>query len=122
MLYYVHCICQVGILALQRRGAIMALAGTLRQMSLEEVLHLIDEERRAGLLLIKNGNLSASLHLEAGQILCVERSGIGQSFSERLINARLVTPSSLAMYGLYMRKGPLLLRSTWPVRCCNVST
>jgi hypothetical protein len=93
------------VVSLQRRGAIMALAGTLRQMSLEEVLHLIDEERRAGLLLIRNGNLSASLHLEAGQILCVERSGIGQSFSERLINARLVTPQQLGyVRALYEEK------------------
>src|SRR5579871_2508577 len=70
----------------------MALAGTLRQTSLVDVLHLIDEERRAGLLLIKSGTLSAELYLDARRILCVQRSGIGQSFSERLLYARLVTP------------------------------
>ena len=57
----------------------MALAGTLRQMNLEDVLRLIDEQRGAGLLVIQHGNLSAELHLNAGQILCVQRSGVGQS-------------------------------------------
>lgn len=83
----------------------MALAGTLRQMSLEDVLHLVDEERRAGLLLIKNGSLSAELHLDAGQILCVQRNGVGQTFSERLINAHLVTPQQLGyVRALYEEK------------------
>ncbi len=83
----------------------MTLTGTLRQMNLEDVLRLIDEQRGAGLLVIQHGNLSAELHLNAGQILCVQRSGVGQSFSERLINARLVTPQQLGyVRALYQEK------------------
>lgn len=83
----------------------MTLAGTLRQMNLEDVLRLVDEERRAGLLVIKHGSLSAELHLDAGKILCVQRSGVGQSFSERLINAQLVTPQQLGyVRALYEEK------------------
>jgi hypothetical protein len=70
---------------------LMTLAGTLRQTNLEEVLRVIDEERRAGLLLVSNANLSAEIYLNRGYILCVQRSGSGQSLAERLINARLVT-------------------------------
>lgn len=83
----------------------MALAGTLRQTNLEDVLRLIDEQRRAGLLIIKHGNLSAELYVQAGQILCVQRSGVGQSFSERLVNAHLVTPQQLGyVRALYQEK------------------
>ena len=69
----------------------MTLAGTLRQMNLEDVLRVIDEERRAGLLFVSNANLSAEIYLNHNYILCVQRSGPGQSLAERLINARLVT-------------------------------
>jgi hypothetical protein len=83
----------------------MTLAGTLREMNLEDVLRMIDEERNAGLLVVKHGNLSAELYLNAGQILCVQRSGLGQSFSERLVNARLVTPQQLGyVRALYQEK------------------
>ena len=69
----------------------MTLAGTLRQMNLEDVLRVIDEERRIGLLLVSNANLSAEIYLDHKFILCIQRSGPGQSLAERLINARLVT-------------------------------
>jgi hypothetical protein len=83
----------------------MTLAGTLQQTNLEDVLRLIDEQRRAGLLIITYGNLSAELYVQAGQILCVQRSGVGQSFSERLVNARLVTPQQLGyVRALYQEK------------------
>lgn len=83
----------------------MALAGTLRQTNLEDVLRLIDEQRGAGLLVVKYGNLFAELYLKAGQVLCVQRSGVGQSFSERLVNARLVTPQQLGyVRALYQEK------------------
>jgi hypothetical protein len=83
----------------------MSLAGTLRQMNLEDVLRLIDEQQGAGLLIVRSGNLSAELYLKAGKILCVQRSGIGQSFSERLVNARLVTPQQLGyVRALYQEK------------------
>ncbi len=73
----------------------MTLAGTLRQINLEDVLRVIDEERRAGLLCVSNGNLSADIYLHPGHILCVQRSGPGQSLGERLIHARLVTPQQI---------------------------
>lgn len=83
----------------------MTLAGTLRQTNLEDVLRLIDEQRRAGLLVVREGTLSAELYVEAGQVLCVQRSGVGQSFSERLVNARLVTPQQLGyVRALYQEK------------------
>lgn len=83
----------------------MTLAGTLRQTNLEDVLRLIDEQRGAGLLVVKYGNLSAELYLRAGYVLCVQRSGVGQSFSERLVNARLVTPQQLGyVRALYQEK------------------
>ncbi len=80
----------------------MTLAGTLRQTNLEDVLRVIDEERRPGLLLLSNGNLSADIYLNPGYILCTQRSGPGQSLAERMIHARLVTPQQIghvrAMY------------------------
>lgn len=83
----------------------MTLAGTLQQTNLEDVLRLIDEQRRAGLLVVTYGNLSAELYVQAGQILCVQRSGVGQSFSERLVNARLVTSQQLGyVRALYQEK------------------
>ncbi|HEU5369152.1 MAG TPA: DUF4388 domain-containing protein [Ktedonobacterales bacterium] len=83
----------------------MTLAGTLRQTNLEDVLRLIDEQRGAGLLVVKHGNLFAELYLKAGQVLCVQRSGVGQSFSERLVNARLVAPQQLGyVRALYQEK------------------
>jgi Domain of unknown function (DUF4388) len=83
----------------------MTLAGTLRQTNLEDVLRLIDEQRRAGLLVVREGNLSAELYVKAGQVLCVQRSGVGQSFSERLVNAGLVTPQQLGyVRALYQEK------------------
>lgn len=69
----------------------MTLAGTLRQMNLEEVLRVIEEERRTGLLIVSNANLSAEIYLSHDFILCVQRSGSGQSLAERIINAHLVT-------------------------------
>jgi hypothetical protein len=83
----------------------MTLAGTLRQTNLEDVLRLIDEQRGAGLLIVKYGNLFAELYLKAGNVLCVQRSGVGQSFSERLVNAHLVTPQQLGyVRALYQEK------------------
>ncbi len=83
----------------------MALAGTLRQTNLEDVLRLINEQRGAGLLIVRYGNLFAELYLRAGYVLCVQRSGVGQSFSERLVNARLVTPQQLGyVRALYQEK------------------
>jgi hypothetical protein len=83
----------------------MALAGTLRQTNLEDVLRLIDEQQGAGLLVVKYGNLFAELYVRAGYVLCVQRSGVGQSFSERLVNARLVTPQQLGyVRALYQEK------------------
>ncbi|HEY7350065.1 MAG TPA: DUF4388 domain-containing protein [Ktedonobacterales bacterium] len=83
----------------------MTLAGTLQETNLEDVLRLIDEQRGAGLLIVRYGNLAAELYLKAGQVLCVQRSGVGQSFSERLVNARLVTPQQLGyVRALYQEK------------------
>ncbi len=83
----------------------MTLAGTLRQTNLEDVLRLIGEQRRAGLLIVRSGNLSAELYVQAGRVLCVQRSGVGQSFSERLVNAGLVTPQQLGyVRALYQEK------------------
>ncbi|HEX6778429.1 MAG TPA: DUF4388 domain-containing protein [Ktedonobacterales bacterium] len=73
----------------------MTLAGTLRQMNLEDVLRVIDEERRTGLLLVSNVNLSAEIYLAHNYVLCIQRSGPGQSLAERLINARLVTSQQI---------------------------
>ncbi len=73
----------------------MALAGSLQQISLEEVLRYIEQERRGGALVVRRGRLSARMFLDAGQILCTQRSGPGQSLGERLISARLVTPQHL---------------------------
>ncbi|HLW00521.1 MAG TPA: DUF4388 domain-containing protein [Ktedonobacterales bacterium] len=83
----------------------MALAGTLRQTNLEDVLRLINEQQGAGLLVVRYGNLFAELYVRAGYVLCVQRSGVGQSFSERLVNARLVTPQQLGyVRALYQEK------------------
>src|SRR5581483_8474787 len=86
-------------------GASMTFTGTLRQTNLEDVLRQIDEERAAGLLIVRYGNLFAELYVKAGNVLCVQRSGVGQSFSERLANARLVTPQQLGyVRALYQEK------------------
>jgi hypothetical protein len=83
----------------------MTFTGTLRQTNLEDVLRQIDEERAVGLLIVRYGNLFAELYVAAGQVLCVQRSGVGQSFSERLANARLVTPQQLGyVRALYQEK------------------
>ncbi len=83
----------------------MSLAGTLRQTNLEDVLRQIDEQHGAGLLVVKYGNLFAELYVSAGKVLCVQRSGVGQSFSERLANAGLVTPQQLGyVRALYQEK------------------
>jgi hypothetical protein len=73
----------------------MALAGSLQQISLEEILRYVEQDRRGGALVVRRGGLSARIFLDAGQILCTQRSGPGQSLGERLINARLVTPQQL---------------------------
>jgi len=81
---------------------LMTLAGTLRQTNLEDVLRVIEEQRRPGLLYVGNSNLSAEIYLNPGHILCIQRSGPGQSLGERMIHARLVTPQQIghvrAMY------------------------
>lgn len=83
----------------------MTLTGSLRQTNLEDVLRQIDEQRGAGLLIVRYGNLFAELYVRAGYVLCVQRSGVGQSFSERLVNARLVTPQQLGyVRALYQEK------------------
>jgi hypothetical protein len=73
----------------------MALSGSLQQISLEDVLRHIEQERRGGALAIRRGGLSARVYLDAGQILCTQRSGPGQSLGERLINAGVVTQQQL---------------------------
>jgi hypothetical protein len=73
----------------------MGLSGSLQQISLEEILRYVEQDRRAGALVIRRSNLSARIFLDAGQILCTQRSGPGQSLGERLISARLVTPQQL---------------------------
>ncbi len=86
----------------------MTFTGTLRQTNLEDVLRQIDEERAAGLLIVRYGNLFAELYVAAGQVLCVQRSGVGQSFSERLANAGLVTPQQLGyVRALYHQEKPI---------------
>jgi hypothetical protein len=84
------------------REMLMTLAGTLRQTNLEDVLRVIDEKRRPGLLFVGNNSLSAEIYLDSGHILCIQRSGPGQSLAERMIHARLVTPQQIghvrAMY------------------------
>jgi hypothetical protein len=82
----------------------MSLAGTLRQTNLEDVLRRI-ERQSDGLLIVRYGNLFAELYVAAGTVLCVQRSGVGQSFSERLANAGLVTPQQLGyVRALYQEK------------------
>jgi hypothetical protein len=95
--YWATLVCVAGLVISKNEDGIrfMALSGSLQEISLEESLRYIEQERRAGALIIRRGGLSARIFLDAGQILCTQRSGPGQSLGERLISARLVTPQQL---------------------------
>jgi hypothetical protein len=70
----------------------MALAGSLQQVALQEVLRSIESGQRTGRLYIERGTLRADLYFAGGQWLMLERSGDSTPLAQKLIQAGLISP------------------------------
>jgi hypothetical protein len=70
----------------------MALAGSLRQVALPEVLRSIESGQRTGRLNIERGPLRAAIYFSGGQWLLLERSGDSAPIAHHLAHSGLITP------------------------------
>lgn len=70
----------------------MQLAGNLRQYALTDILHLIENGQRTGMLRLTRGKLRAAIYFSGGQWLLAERLGSGLVLAQQLTRVGLITP------------------------------
>lgn len=70
----------------------MPLAGSLLQVSLLDVLHVIENGQRTGVLVVTHGDLQANIYFTSGQWAMAERVGATQVLVQQLVRAGLITP------------------------------
>ncbi len=69
----------------------MPLAGNLRQFALTDVLRIIENGQRSGVLTLTRGKLQASIYFSGGQWLLGERVGAATSLVQQLVQAGYVS-------------------------------
>lgn len=87
----------------------MALAGSLRQVALAEVLRNIETGQRTGRLTLERGPLRAEVYFAGGQWLTLERCGDTTLLAHRLAQTGVITPQQFqAATGLVLAQAGLM--------------
>lgn len=73
------------------------LAGSLRQIALADVLHVIETERRSGVLTVVSTNLRADIFFSSGQWVNAVRSGDDMPLVAMLARDGVIRPGSFEM-------------------------
>lgn len=69
----------------------MPLAGNLRQVSLADVLHVVESGQRSGVLVVAYARLQANIYFSGGQWLGAERVGSAQVLVQQLARAGILS-------------------------------
>jgi Domain of unknown function (DUF4388) len=79
----------------------MPLAGTLQQFALADVLQVIENGQRTGVLVVTHADLQANIYFTSGQWAAAERVGATQVLAQQLVRAGLITPEDFeAVFGV----------------------
>lgn len=70
----------------------MSFIGTLDQFDLSIILRKIEEYRKTGLLIIKQGETAVELFVQQGQVICIGPVKPDVSLGERLLQAGVISP------------------------------